>query len=78
MVLSLEIPLEAALNEHEISVLREQKRQKLGSDDSEDGKLLPRVPLVACIEKFAGVEEIDDYYSPYLKATSKVDSMNTF
>ena len=73
-VLSLEIPLDAAVNTVEVADYneREQKRQKLKSQESEEEKVLPKVPFAACIEKYGAAEEIDDYFSAYLKANSKV------
>ena len=72
-VLSLEIPVDAAVNVEEVAGYneREQKRQKLKGDEEEE-KVLPKVPFAACLEKFGAPEEVEDYFSAYLKANSKV------
>ncbi len=75
-VLSLEIPLEAATNKAEVeqSKEREQKRQKLkvegeaaaAGKGEEDERVIPRVPLAACLAKFAADEPVEDYMSAFL------------
>lgn len=67
-VLSLEIAVDAAINSEEVANYqeREQKRQKLKSQESEE-KVLPEVPLEACLQKYAADELVDGYYSAYLK-----------
>ena len=75
--MSLEIPVDAAVNTKEVADYneREQKRQKLkGEDNKEDQdeeKVLPKVPFEACLSKFSAAEVIDGYYSAYLKANSQ-------
>ena len=71
--MSLEIPPNAAVNCEEVAEFneREQKRQKLKTEDEEE-KVLPRVPFSACMERFSAPEEIEDYYSTYLKSKTKV------
>lgn len=73
-ILSLNIPLDAAVNLDEVTGYneREQKRQKLKGEQAEEEKVLPKVPFSACLEKFGAPFEIDDYRSAYLKATTKV------
>lgn len=79
-VLSLEIPLDAAVNIGEVADYneREQKRQKLKSDEAEEEKVLPKVPLAACLEKYGAAEEIEDYFSAYLKGNSKAQKTSRF
>ncbi len=79
-VLSLEIPLDAAVNIGEVADYneREQKRQKLKSEEVEEEKVLPKVPLAACIEKYGAAEDIEDYYSAYLKGNSKAQKTTRF
>uniref|UniRef100_A0A7S1TC20 Ubiquitin carboxyl-terminal hydrolase n=1 Tax=Compsopogon caeruleus TaxID=31354 RepID=A0A7S1TC20_9RHOD len=69
-VLSLNIPIECAINHQQVLEYsdREAKRQKLKgsgnipiSDTEEPVKL--RVPLLSCLECFATKEVIDDFYS---------------
>jgi ubiquitin carboxyl-terminal hydrolase 5/13 len=73
-LLSLDIPLDAAVNLDEVTGYneREQKRQKLKSEETEEEKVLPKVPLSACLERYAAPVVIDDYVSAYLNAKSKV------
>lgn len=71
-VLSLEIPVDAAVNVEEVAGYneREQKRQKLKGEEEEE-KILPKIPFNACLQKFGAAEEVEDYYSAYLRANSK-------
>ncbi|KAG7673554.1 hypothetical protein KSW81_006756 [Nannochloris sp. 'desiccata'] len=79
-VLSLEIPLDAAVNIGEVADYneREQKRQKLKSEEVAEEKVLPKVPFAACIEKYGAAEEIEDYFSAYLKGNSKAKKTTRF
>ena len=71
-VLALSIPLERATNLEEIREYeeRQNKRQKLkaenGNGDSslhDEPKVIPKVPLHACLDAFGQEEELDDFYS---------------
>lgn len=79
-VLSLEIPLNAAVNIVEVADYneREQKRQKLKSEEIAEEKVLPKVPFAACIEKYGAEEEIEDYFSAYLKENTKAKKTTRF
>jgi len=70
LLLSLEIPMEAAVNVVEVEA-QEQKRQKTNTEQDAD-KCLPLVPFRACLDKFAAEDQINDYYSAYLGKTSVV------
>ena len=79
-VLSLEIPLDAAVNIAEVTGYneREQKRQKLKGEAEEEEKILPKVPFSACLEKYSAAEEVEDYYSAFLKGKSKASKTTRF
>lgn len=71
-VLSVEIPVEAAVNSVEVADYqeREQKRQKLKTEGDEEN-VLPQVPFKACLEKFRAEEIVDGYYSAFLKQNTQ-------
>jgi hypothetical protein len=71
LLLSLEIPMEAAVNVVEVEA-QEQKRQKKTNTEQDADKCLPLVPFRACLDKFAAEEQINDYYSAYLGKTTLV------
>lgn len=64
-VLSLNIPLQAALNKDEVSAFLKKKAEREASGDKIlDGEIVrPRVPLSACLESFAASEQVPDFYS---------------
>ena len=77
--LGLQIPLEAASNQAELSQFqeRQQKRQRLRDSDSggvqqqqqqegEEERVVPQVPFQACVQRFAGDSTVADYYSAAL------------
>lgn len=72
-LLSLEIPVEAAVNKAEVDDYneREQKRQKLKPEESSEDVVFPKVPFDACLQKFASDEIIEDYFSAFLNANSQ-------
>ncbi|CAI7854514.1 unnamed protein product [Closterium sp. NIES-54] len=64
-VLSLPIPLDAATNQDEVAAFealkkeRESRGEKMGSEEV----VRPRVPLSACIDRFAAQESIPGFFS---------------
>ncbi|KAL2643337.1 hypothetical protein R1flu_010924 [Riccia fluitans] len=64
-VLSLNIPLQAAVNKDELSSFQKLKAEKeqLGEKLEVDDCVRPRVPLAACLECFFAPEEVQDFYS---------------
>jgi ubiquitin carboxyl-terminal hydrolase 5/13 len=79
-LLSLEIPLEAAVNVNEVAASkeREQKRQKFESMDPDSSsessmeKVLPKVPFTACLDKYAAAEMVENYRSAILGIETQV------
>jgi ubiquitin carboxyl-terminal hydrolase 5/13 len=68
LVLRLPIPLKNAINSTEVED-QAQKRARLGEEkaaDSEDDKVIPVVPLSACLSEWAASERVDDFKSPAL------------
>ncbi|CAM9999636.1 unnamed protein product [Pylaiella littoralis] len=79
-LLSLQIPVEAAVNMTEVEAYKERlnKRQKCSADDSkeadkadksskddeEEEEIKPVVPLSACLARLAAEETLPDYRSP--------------
>lgn len=68
--LSLNVPMEAAINLMEIEE-RKQKRQRVqeegGSSEGELDEVVPRVPLQACLDAYAADATVADYFSPALQ-----------
>lgn len=64
-VLSLNIPLQAALNKDEVSAFLKKKAEREAAGEKIlDGEIVrPRVPLSACLESFAASEQVPDFYS---------------
>ncbi|CAM6037602.1 unnamed protein product [Sphagnum compactum] len=64
-VLSLSIPLHAAINTDEVAAYQKRKAEKelAGEKLSNEEIVRPRVPLAACLESFCAAEEIHDFYS---------------
>lgn len=66
--LSLEIPIDSAINAHEVEThLRDIKRQKKSDD-----VVLPKIALKSCFERLAEPEELTDYFSACLNKRTKV------
>jgi hypothetical protein len=66
--LSLEIPIDSAINAHEVEAnLRDIKRQKKSDD-----VVLPKIALTSCLERLAEPEELNDYFSACLNKRTKV------
>eukprot|EP00752_Nemacystus_decipiens_P002407 g2270.t1 len=77
-LLSLQIPVEAAVNKNEVEAYKERvkKRQKCHDDndkqgdstgdskDAEEEEIKPVVPLSACLARLAAEETLPDYRSP--------------
>lgn len=67
--LSLEIPIDSAINAHEVEAhLRDIKRQKKSDD-----VVLPKIALKSCLERLAEPEELADYFSACLNKRTKVN-----
>ncbi|KAI8100790.1 hypothetical protein M9434_005181 [Picochlorum sp. BPE23] len=65
--LSLEIPIDSAINAHEVEThLRDIKRQKKSDD-----VVLPKIALKSCFERLAEPEELTDYFSACLNKRTK-------
>ncbi|KAH7299449.1 hypothetical protein KP509_24G012200 [Ceratopteris richardii] len=64
-VLSLNIPLEAAINKDEMSSFLKKKaeREAAGEKLLDEEMVRPRVPLSACLENFSASEQVLDFYS---------------
>ncbi|MCO5567197.1 hypothetical protein L7F22_020885 [Adiantum nelumboides] len=64
-VLSLNIPLQAAVNKDEVSNFLKKKAEKEAAGEKVLDKEIvrPRVPLSACLESFAASEQVPDFYS---------------
>lgn len=82
-VLSLPIPLEAAINKDDVRAFEAKKAEKLSRGDRIDPNeiVCPRIPLQACLESFAATEVVDDFYSTALRGKSsafKTLRMHTF
>eukprot|EP00180_Rhodochaete_pulchella_P002060 Plantae.Rhodophyta-Rhodochaete_pulchella.ctg3104.p2 GENE.Plantae.Rhodophyta-Rhodochaete_pulchella.ctg3104~~Plantae.Rhodophyta-Rhodochaete_pulchella.ctg3104.p2 ORF type:complete len:363 (-),score=64.39 Plantae.Rhodophyta-Rhodochaete_pulchella.ctg3104:843-1931(-) len=80
--LSLEIPLDAATNRLEFQEFQEseRKRQKVNGEDKEEPVKL-RVPLSACLQRFASEECLDDFFSSAISAktsASKTTRIRSF
>ncbi|KAL3696589.1 hypothetical protein R1sor_010665 [Riccia sorocarpa] len=69
-VLSLNIPLQAAVNKDEVDAYQKLKAEKeqLGEKLEVDECVRPRVPLAACLECFFAPEEVQDFYSTALNS----------
>eukprot|EP00271_Cylindrocystis_brebissonii_P006504 TRINITY_DN19281_c0_g1_i1.p1 TRINITY_DN19281_c0_g1~~TRINITY_DN19281_c0_g1_i1.p1 ORF type:complete len:853 (+),score=178.72 TRINITY_DN19281_c0_g1_i1:93-2651(+) len=64
-VLSLSIPLSAAVNKEALAAFERLRKDKeaAGEKITDDEKVRPRVPLQACLEAFQSSEEITGFYS---------------
>ncbi|GBG74219.1 hypothetical protein CBR_g17932 [Chara braunii] len=63
-VLSLGIPLDAAVNKEEVEEYNRKQAEKAAAGEKMDGAAVrPRVPLSACLEAFSAEEEVADFYS---------------
>eukprot|EP00616_Rhizochromulina_sp_CCMP1243_P005857 CAMPEP_0118975056 /NCGR_PEP_ID=MMETSP1173-20130426/14328_1 /TAXON_ID=1034831 /ORGANISM="Rhizochromulina marina cf, Strain CCMP1243" /LENGTH=845 /DNA_ID=CAMNT_0006924877 /DNA_START=18 /DNA_END=2555 /DNA_ORIENTATION=- len=67
-LLSLDIPLEAAMNKEEVDEFQRLKRARVEAKDPEGDEVtvLPRVPLAACIDKWGSVGTVEQFHSPAL------------
>ncbi|KAJ7540223.1 hypothetical protein O6H91_10G005900 [Diphasiastrum complanatum] len=67
-VLSLNIPLSAAVNKGEVAIMEKTKAQKLpGEKGGKEDYVRPRVPLSACLESFCASEAVQDFYSSAIR-----------
>ncbi|XP_024356450.1 ubiquitin carboxyl-terminal hydrolase 14 [Physcomitrium patens] len=69
-ILSLNIPLRAAVNKDEVAAYEKNLAQKelAGEKLSDEEIVRPRVPLSACLENFSAPEEVMDFYSSAINA----------
>lgn len=68
-LLSLGIPLDAASNKDEVEEFQRQKRARVEAKDKtveDEVAVLPKVPLSACIDRWAAVSNVDQFHSPAL------------
>lgn len=78
-MLSLPIPLDAAVNKEEMVSL-EEKNKKVGEVGDAEA-VRPRVPLQACLNAFSSPEEISGFYSSAIKGRTsalKTVRLSTF
>ena len=70
-VLSLGIPIDKATNKESVDAFKERelKRAKTESSDVEE-VVRPEVPFSACLDAFAALETVEDFYSTALKRKS--------
>nr|GMD17947.1 ubiquitin carboxyl-terminal hydrolase 14-like isoform X2 [Ipomoea batatas] len=68
-ILSLNIPLDKAINKKELEEFQKSKAEKAaeGNEMPADEIVRPRVPLKDCLDCFSSPEEIHDFYSSALK-----------
>lgn len=68
-VLSLNIPLQAAINQEEMAAFMKKKAEKESSGERvpDEEIVRPRVPLTACLESFSASEQVPDFYSSAIK-----------
>ncbi|KAK7487678.1 hypothetical protein BaRGS_00021097 [Batillaria attramentaria] len=64
-ILPLPIPLDAAINKAEVAAFEAKKQDLESKGQKIDPKELvrPKIPLLECINTFASVEVVDDFYS---------------
>lgn len=74
------VPLEAATNKVEVSAYEAKKAQleAQGQKISPEELVRPRIPLTSCIESFAAVETIDDFFSSALQSKTIVQKTTRF
>ncbi|XP_064598849.1 ubiquitin carboxyl-terminal hydrolase 5-like [Liolophura sinensis] len=72
-LLSLNIPLEAAVNKDEVLAYEAKKQQLAVESKKIDPSEIvrPQIPLQSCIESFAATVIIDDFYSSALQSKCK-------
>lgn len=71
-LISLPIPLETATNKEELAAYEIKKEEILSKGDrmKPDDLVRPRIPLQACIEHFAAVETVEDFFSTAVQTKS--------
>lgn len=79
-IFGVPVPLEAATNKVEVSAYEAKKAQleAQGQKISPEELVRPRISLTSCIESFAAVETIDDFYSSALQSKSIVHKTTRF
>lgn len=79
-VLSLNIPLQAAMNKDEVSAFMRKKAEKesAGEKVSYEEIVRPRVSLSACLENFSAPEEVPDFYSTAIKSRTTAIKSSRF
>ncbi|XP_022099962.1 ubiquitin carboxyl-terminal hydrolase 5-like [Acanthaster planci] len=71
-LLSLPIPLAAAINKEEVAAYEAKKKELEARKEHIDPKELvrPRIPILACLEVFMAPETVEDFFSSALQAKS--------
>ncbi|KAG0563124.1 hypothetical protein KC19_8G006500 [Ceratodon purpureus] len=68
-ILSLNIPLKAAVNKDEVAAYEKRVAEReIAGEKSDEEIVRPRVPLAACLESFYASEEVQDFYSSAINA----------
>ncbi|KAB0792518.1 hypothetical protein PPYR_14477 [Photinus pyralis] len=79
-VLSLNIPLEAAVNKDEVAAyeLRKSELETNGKKIDPNALVRPRIKFFSCLEVFTQTENIDQFYSTALKAKTTARKSTRF
>merc|ERR1712226_1329350 len=82
-ILPLPVDMEAATNMDAVAAFEQKKTEIEAAKQVVDPKdvVRPRIPMQACLDKFAAPEFIDNFYSTALKAPSmakQISRMATF
>ncbi|KAG9452804.1 hypothetical protein H6P81_005708 [Aristolochia fimbriata] len=78
-ILSLNIPLDAAINKEEVEAFNKLKAE--GKEITSEEAVRPRLPLEACLACFTAPEEVQDFYSTALNSkttATKTTGLITF
>ncbi|OQV13825.1 Ubiquitin carboxyl-terminal hydrolase 5 [Hypsibius exemplaris] len=79
-VWSVMIPTEAAMNKHELAAYEERKKTALAKGEKADSVDLvrPVISFNSCIQNFASVEDIDDFYSSAVRGKTRATKSTRF
>ncbi|XP_067144900.1 ubiquitin carboxyl-terminal hydrolase 5 [Centruroides vittatus] len=79
-LLSLPIPMNAALNKEKLEEYQLKKLEKEAKGEKIDSSEIvrPFIPLTACIETFAASEMVDDFYSSAINSKSTAQKTTRF
>ncbi|CAI9740629.1 ubiquitin carboxyl-terminal hydrolase 5-like [Octopus vulgaris] len=79
-VFAVPVHLDAAINKDEFSAYEAKKAllEAQGQKISPEALVRPRIPLTSCIEAFAAVETVDDFFSAALQSKSIVHKTTRF